>query len=86
MLVLKILNFTSAALCFIYNWKAATNTVAHYSHVAGKKLFTRFPKAQSINRGFSYCEMKDCDTKMFIPPLGTDSEFCYHTFANQFMM
>jgi hypothetical protein len=56
-LVLKILNVTSAALCFIYNRK---NRDKHRCALAnaGKKLFTRFLKAQSIHRGFSYWEMK----------------------------
>jgi hypothetical protein len=51
--VLKILNVTSAALCFIYNWKSRDKHRCALAN-AGKKLFTRFPKAQSIHRGFSY--------------------------------
>jgi hypothetical protein len=78
--VLKILNVTSAAFCFIYNWKSSDKHRCAIAN-AGKKLFTRFSKAQSINRGFSYCEMKDYDKKMFIPPLGTDSEFFFTPLA-----
>jgi hypothetical protein len=52
-LVLKILNVTSAALCFIYNWKSRDKHRCALAN-AGKKRFTRFPKAQSIHRGLAF--------------------------------